>query len=495
MAELSNEKIQEIVRHNLKEALEEAEGQRLSQGFRDESELQSYQATLSSIESDVTEQASLSDFRGITHTAKALLEEWGIQVDENSLQFKKLCRELLKSTATFCKFESDRTIPDPAVQQFNEDVSPSLDPLYATTQDQQQQQGPTLSEALELYVNEQVNLKAWNNRTLKSNKPMLKLFVEIVGEDFPVSQLSFEQIRNYKAKLLQLPANSQKKKAYRDKTVQELLEMDIPESDRMSTDTLKNRFNKTSSFILWCKRQGYLADDSIKEVLTIKKKKQDHEHRDPFSTEDLKKLFHSPEYLEGTFDKNFKYWVPLLGLFTGARLEEICQLHLEDVIQEEGLWCIDINSRGIKTLKNASSQRVIPLHTVLTEDLRFLSYVEKLKNEGETLLFPELKPKGSSHNFSHNPSKWFGRYRDKVGIPKDPDKGKKVFHSFRHTIANWCDKNGVPEKVASRMLGHSHDTMTYGRYSTDTAPSVLYREIVSKLDFGLDFSKIVKKTG
>jgi len=65
------------------------------------------------------------------------------------------------------------------------------------------------------------------------------------------------------------------------------------------------------------------------------------------------------------------FWLPVLGLFTGCRIEELCQLHCSDVIQYDGIWCLDINDEGEKRLKNKSSKRVVPLHQILVDDLNY----------------------------------------------------------------------------------------------------------------------------
>lgn len=54
------------------------------------------------------------------------------------------------------------------------------------------------------------------------------------------------------------------------------------------------------------------------------------------------------------------YWLSLLGLITGARLEELCQLPAGDFI-EQGFIRITDSSES-QCLKNSSSRRVLPPH-------------------------------------------------------------------------------------------------------------------------------------
>jgi integrase len=115
----------------------------------------------------------------------------------------------------------------------------------------------------------------------------------------------------------------------------------------------------------------------------------------------------------------------LLGLYTGARLEELCQLHQEDVRDEEGIWVISINDQGEKKLKTHASKRIIPVHPKLIE-LGLPDYVTSQQDKGETRLFPELTR--GRDGYSTAASKWFSRYRQSIGLfnqspPKD-------FHSM-----------------------------------------------------------------
>jgi integrase len=71
------------------------------------------------------------------------------------------------------------------------------------------------------------------------------------------------------------------------------------------------------------------------------KSKRASEERKTFSTDDLKKLFESVEYQKG-FREPFQYWVPIIGLYTGARLEEICRLRVESFNVVDGINVIQI---------------------------------------------------------------------------------------------------------------------------------------------------------
>ena len=103
-------------------------------------------------------------------------------------------------------------------------------------------------------------------------------------------------------------------------------------------------------------------------------KKRPDEFRDAFDTDDLKALFGSKEYRQDSFKRGYQFWTPIIALYTGCRIEEICQLHLDDIRKEDGLWVLDINDDDEKKLKNLSSQRLVPLHLVLVDELKLPDY-------------------------------------------------------------------------------------------------------------------------
>jgi integrase len=253
--------------------------------------------------------------------------------------------------------------------------------------------------------------------------------------------------------------------------------MEIPEKDLMEPQTLRNRFNKINSFLLWIKNQGYAIPDNIFNILTLKRTKSPRQEREVFTPEDLGKLFRNEEFRALERERPERYWVPLIALYSGARLEEICQLELRDIAKVGDVWCFDINDRGDKAVKTDAGKRLVPLHPQLIS-LGFLEYREEMKREGEKRLFPKLK-KTPSTNYSHHLSTWFTRYRKEclVGIEKGE---KKAFHSFRHTFLLACKESGMPHEMAAQIVGHetSHKDMTYGRYGDRYSLGAVYGKMV-----------------
>jgi integrase len=224
--------------------------------------------------------------------------------------------------------------------------------------------------------------------------------------------------------------------------------------------------------------------------LRLREKVRADKKQDPFSREDLKKLFClSPEYGQDKLKHAHHFWIPLISLYTGARLDEICQLLRTDVINRDGYWCLDIKEHDAPELKSVKQgeRRIVPLHPFLVKDLKFINYVMSI-DKSETRVFPKLNR--TNDRWGHAFGQWFGKFKKRCGIKAPPRK--KTFHSFRHTLINFCKQNDIAEKHTSEFVGHRNRKITYGVYGKQFKPQKLYKEIVAKLDYGIDLSHLKK---
>jgi integrase len=257
------------------------------------------------------------------------------------------------------------------------------------------------------------------------------------------------------------------------------MDMHIPPNDLLGNATISNNFVKVASFLSWLSEND-LAQTNLSLPLrrVIRKEKVDSELRLEFNHHDLEAIFNNDFYFHGKHRCNAHFWIPLLALFTGARLNELCQLDKADIILIEGIWCIDINRKNDKRLKNLSSVRTIPLHSVLVKKLGFIDFVGSVQG---IKLFPELEK--SRVGYGQSFSKWFNRtYRKNVGVGQGQER--KDFHSFRHTFANYFKQlNDVQEFRVSELLGHKgSSTITYSRYGKESSLTAK-RELIESLQF------------
>jgi len=238
--------------------------------------------------------------------------------------------------------------------------------------------------------------------------------IELLG-DKPVVEYSIIDGIDFRNALVKTPKNRKKVKRYRDKTLNEILEMDIPQSDKMSFDNVSKLISRMSS--LW----NFFADeypDYVKEnvfksksIRVNPKKKKDR--REEFSEDDLHLIFNHKTYLPAIFDNPIgrtntiqypNYFCPILGVFTGCRLEEICMMRVKGIIKENDVWIYRIRKEGEyvveeTTVKNSYSERDIPLHSVLVDTLGFVRYVKHIKKLGHERVFHELTKYNNKYTY------------------------------------------------------------------------------------------------
>lgn len=232
----------------------------------------------------------------------------------------------------------------------------------------------------------------------------------------------------------------------------------------LSVATVNKYLRRVSSLFDWGKRHGLVTLENPFTGIGKKQQRPRHKERDRFTIEDLENIFNPRHLSQKKFKHSYCYWLPWLGLYTGARIEELCQIHLSDIRKENDLWVIDINDDKEKRLKTTASRRVVPVHPK-PQSIGFLEYVESRRSKGADRLFLELKKQRDA--YSQAASKWFARYRKKCGV-------EKPFHSFRHTFIDELRQSGADHTKIAALVGHADQSETGGRYGKQYRVEVLY---------------------
>ena len=307
----------------------------------------------------------------------------------------------------------------------------------------------TLQDLFDAYSNN----SAKSPSSLDAFKHAIKLFCELHGE-MNATDITRPMVREYKDALLLVPSS---RSGLGDYTLPELVRHSINNKVNIfiSPSTVNKNIKGISAVISWAERNGYFDDcpnwsnpaSGVRADVNNTKTK-----RQPFDDNDLSKIFcNRYKQLSGS-----KYWIPLISLYSGARLEEIGQLLISDIKQKADIWYFDINDSNKKKLKNKSSVRVVPIHQAII-DLGFIDYTSSLDDPRVFALLREDKYGKLTQNWS----KWFGRYLPKLGINDDT----KVFHSFRHSMKDALRNAGVDEAISDAITGHSSSSVgrSYGQ--------------------------------
>lgn len=369
-----------------------------------------------------------------------------------------------KVQQVFCVLRTGM-LPDDLIKQVVAGIIPSRQKSAVVM-------GKLLSEIAEQYVAEKES--GWTYKTKLEVVGCLRLVVDVVG-NVELKEITKQTVLDFRAKLMKLPANMYK--IYPGKSVQVILEM--PDVEPMSLNSVNKHIMRLNALLSYAVGEGIITVNHAQGMMLSDKRRAD-EIRKVYSAEDLKVII---SHLPREKDKPERFWIPMIAMYSGMRLDEICQLYIEDVQQLDGVWCLNINDDKDKKLKNAASKRVVPIHPVLMSS-GLLQYVEFMQTAGEPRLWMNLSWR-KADGYGNAIGNWYRRFNREY-VSKDDGK---VFHSFRHTVTDTLKQVGVSETVIAELVGHSNSgSMTMGRYGKRYQPKVLL-DALMRLDYGVTVPK------
>ncbi|MEE8629165.1 MULTISPECIES: site-specific integrase [Methylobacterium] len=347
------------------------------------------------------------------------------------------------------------------------------------------------------FRNTQAATNTWDNQTASQAGATFRLFVDICG-DRPLAAYTRKDAGHFRSLVERLPNDYGKHPRYRNLTVDEILAAHEALPDKQRTQpitqrTVKRHFSALSA--LWT--AAVARDEAATNIFLgfrFSNTRKASEQRAMWERDELARLFATPIWAgcaspgrrttPGTLIlRDEKFWLPLIAVFSGMRQEEICQLHAEDIRQDEGIWFIDINDRPPRKLKNATAVRRVPIHSQLIR-LGFLAHVDAQRRRRQDRIFPTLEPGGADGRLGHAFTKWFTRYRRDVKLYRQG----LDFHSFRHTATTLMHQAGTATAVIDHVTGHVTPGET-ARYTKRSSLSQLQAAIES-VAIGVDFTQL-----
>ncbi|GAA0704591.1 tyrosine-type recombinase/integrase [Dokdonella soli] len=143
----------------------------------------------------------------------------------------------------------------------------------------------------------------------------------------------------------------------------------------------------------------------------------------------------------------------LLGLYTGARLDELCNIRRQDVREAQEGYLLRIE----KSKTEAGVRTIAVCHSLPA------SVIQRrldMQRDAAGSLFEELKPGGYDGKLSWAVSKAFGRWRTKRGLIGETD-----FHSFRRTVITLLENRRVTPSHLASFVGHEGGNLAHDVYS------------------------------
>lgn len=224
--------------------------------------------------------------------------------------------------------------------------------------------------------------------------------------------------------------------------------------------------------------------------------RNESELKDDYTLKEIEGLFRGLSTVRRLVEPE-KFWVPLVALYSGMRLNEVCQLRTDDVEDIDGVLTFNIRHRPELNQEVKNKQdRTCPVHPTLLK-LGFGRYLEEQRAKGEVRLFSNL-------------TLWRGKWKRKIEgwynrtfEPKFvSDADTKSFHSLRHCFCNKFKQEGLlrtrdDEYVLKSMVGHIEGLdlaggLTLNRYGKAFPPKKQLA-LLKRLDYGVDLGLLEKK--
>lgn len=420
--------------------------------------------------------------REVSHVSEAVTElatRYGVPVEQHT----ELAIGLLQVELQVMKEGRNRLLRGsaPSVVLAGSNVAVTAEPTEAVT-------GPLLSELLPQFVEFMTEEADWRGQTLAQNEATFRMFLEHCG-DLPVAAYTRPVVASFYDTLRALPANYSRPPKWKTLSLREIVEATKGEEvPRLAMKTVKRHIYALSGLFEYLKKLGHPVGENPARGFPFPKKGRANSKRKPWEGEMLRKLFTSPlftgsksktaRWKPGTvLVRDAKYWLPILGIYHGNRLEEMAQLVRGDVRTQDGIVYFDINDDGDKQVKNEQSKRRVPIHPAVIR-LGFIDYAERIAPEANDPLFPDLEPGGADGKRGYTFSKWWPRYRRAIGLY---ERGLD-YHSFRHSVTTKLVEADVSQAIIDELTGHEGQGTSRAIY-THAMPLAKLYEAVCKIDW------------
>ena len=506
-------------------------------------ETNDYSPSRYDLDSDTEGQEHIGGVFMLEKYINDFIRKHGIEIDRDSPEYTALSRELAKVYKLYLEIGQLRTAGDYyganrrlasylAAERSSQTVglSPQIgglsprpmvsmgkschvssQPIHQTTEEA----AALAAEAAELdratgititlrnFIKEYLTKQAvtFDTKTQKEKNTTLNRFLDYIG-NVELHKIPVDKAKRYRELYYALPKYLESAR-YKGKSLEELAALDLDDSDRIAPRTAYKNLSDIRAALNWGIKEGYRVYKELPSIIAGPKPKEKipaEEKRNAFTADDIKAMLDHRGYTADSFEYSFQFWLPLLGLYTGARMGELCRINpMTDIKQSEsGLcWFIDLMDYDDDEIKNNQSRRRIPIHKDLI-DAGFIEFIQRRQSAGQALIFPELANEREDGAINAKASRWFNdRFRKECGIESVPRKivrtdVKKDFHSFRHTFAAYAITHGVDSKMLEYCQGHkssqtSSQVLYVNFWGNKEAPDLVYREVIEKMNYSKDF--------
>ncbi len=368
--------------------------------------------------------------------------------------------------------------------------------------------GKKLSAAAAVAIKAIAKHEGWGKKRVDDYEAAVRTFIDFLGEDPDLGSVTNDQAVAFMRALERFPSNASKRMPYRElATFQAKLDaaQSQDEKDVLASNTINTKYiTPVRAVFVWHDGGKLKPTNPFKDVTAKRPRKVDRSkgRRDVSDSEVIRllslPLFTGAKassgaglYQPGPVRVNdWRFWVPLICLFSGMRLNEACGLGVADIRRStEGIDYFDVRDEiEGQRLKSAAARRRIPIHSALVE-IGFLAFVEEARGANRVRLFQDLEEDQSGY-FSGKASKFFADLRPRYEDEDPEQQGKLTFHSKRHTVTTKLRAAGIREDVSKALVGHEQGDV-HGGYGHVDLPTL--RDAVEAIGYSnLDLTRILR---
>lgn len=428
--------------------------------------------TLETMRAKKGETPELKKYEINSGYARHVLETLKIPIPQDPTALKRLDRLFRPAAISYAKAilahnRSARTF----------DFTP---PSTAIMQDDDTIKLDHLEDVIDKYIAEMDVAASWGIRAKEERISCFAYLMELLGKDFIFSQMNGSKARYVKECLSRTPSNRNKIEATRDLPL--LQQIEVSGLETLSVGSINKYLQCYKTLYGWAVRNNYITKNPF-EGLDIKEGNKNKKKRDMFKPEQTSAMIAELDKgKDGLANTDMKYWGTLIGLYTGARLNEIASLTPNDLKKDEttGIWYFDINEEDEKKhLKTAAATRRIPVHSELIKR-GFIAYVAQVKQNAtaDTRILPNLSY-SAKEGWGRKLTRWFSDiYLPHLDLKTD----RTSFHSLRHTAITTMRQSGVDNHIVRALVGHEAEGVTEQVYNHNYTLPQLHNAI-EKLQF------------
>lgn len=330
----------------------------------------------------------------------------------------------------------------------------------------------SIRKHIDLYI-KFLKLTNKNERTIHGYIKKFEVLIDYFNhlKIYSLNDINKKHCKDLQLYLLNFPSNLNKFEELKDKNIFELIDKSdkiLDKYEKLNQRTVDNYITRYKTLFNYFLDNDYVYSNYF---LTIKNLK--HKIENPITNfqkiEDVREQFEKEEIellLENIKDKEIKDLI-VLGAITGARINEILNLKISDIIKTNNGYFIDI-----KKSKTYNGVRKIPIHK------RFKYLIENLikdKEEDKHLLFNEVVDKNRLDKIQK---------RTMYQIRKYIKNKNKVFHSLRKNFTQQLYKCNMEELYIKLLLGHTlKDNLSFNTYNLSKIDNETLQEEINKVNF------------